>query len=75
MNNNASGSTQLVLIAAIVLFVLHQDVWFWDSETVLLGFLPVGLAYHAGYSLAAALLWLWAIRFAWPHHIEAMAEE
>ncbi len=59
---------------AAVLFVLHHDFWFWDDRTLVLGFLPVGLAYHVAYSVAAALLWLAAVRFAWPHHIEEWAD-
>ena len=38
------------------------------------GFLPVGLAYHAAYCVAVALL-MWALtRFAWPAHLERDAE-
>ena len=75
MTDKGPGSSRLLLIAAIILLVLHQDFWFWDDESLLLGFLPVGLAYQAGYSVAAAALWCWAMKFAWPSHIEAMAEE
>ncbi len=46
--------------------MLHQDFWLWNDRTLLLGFLPVGLAYHAGYSIAAAALWALAVIFAWP---------
>jgi len=65
----------LLWLATIVLLVLHQDFWFWDNESLLFGFMPVGLAYQAGYSIAAACLWAWAMQFAWPSHIEAMAED
>ena len=41
-----------ILIGA--LFVLHQDFWLWDSHTLVLGFLPSGLAYHAVFSILAA---------------------
>ena len=65
------------LLAALVvaLYLLHQDVWFWDAARPLVfGFLPVGLFYHAVYSLAVAGL-MWAlVRFAWPAHLEADAE-
>jgi hypothetical protein len=62
----------LLLAAAVAaLYVLHQDLWFWRSARPLVfGFLPVGLAYHAAYCLAAAAL-MWALtRFAWPSHLE-----
>lgn len=61
--------------AAAALWLLHQDFWFWDAARPLVfGFLPVGLFYHAAYSLAAAAL-MWAlVRFAWPARLEAGAE-
>jgi hypothetical protein len=38
----------LLGLATLALYLLHQDVWFWRSaRPFLLGFLPVGLAYHA----------------------------
>lgn len=59
----------IVLIAA--LYALHQDLWFWQSARPLVfGFLPVGLAYHAVYCLAAAAL-MWALtRHAWPARVD-----
>ena len=62
----------ITLTAAIVLlYVLHQDVWFWrTARPLVFGFLPVGLAYHGGYCVVAALL-MWALtKFAWPHRLE-----
>jgi hypothetical protein len=55
-----------ILYAALaVLFVLHQDVWLWDDPRIVLG-MPVGLTYHFGYCLVAALVLAFAVRFAWP---------
>lgn len=56
----------VVLAAALVLAALHQDSWFRDDPTIVLGFLPIGLAYHVGYTLAAALFWYAVLRLAWP---------
>ncbi len=53
----------------IVLFILHQDFWLWDNTNLMLGFLPVGLAYHALFSIAAAVAWFLAIQFAWPDEL------
>ncbi len=59
-----------VLIVA-VLYVLHQDVWFWrTARPLMFGFLPVGLAWHAAYCVAVSLLMLWLTRVAWPAHLE-----
>jgi hypothetical protein len=60
---------------AILFYVLHQDIWFWNRiRPLAFGFLPVGLAYHAAYCVAiAGLMWL-LVRYAWPSHLEAAAE-
>jgi hypothetical protein len=65
----------LLVALVILLYALHQDVWFWrTARPLLLGFLPVGLAYHAGYSIAAALLMALLVKAAWPSHLEREAE-
>jgi len=48
-------------IVFLLLLIFHQDWWWWNDGTLLFGFLPVGLGYHALYSLAAAGLWAWAV--------------
>ena len=57
------------LLAALVVavYLLHQDFWFWRrAEPIVFGVLPIGLAYHALYSIvAAAVMWL-LVRYAWP---------
>ncbi len=65
----------VLAVAVAALYLLHQDIWFWDrARPLVLGFLPVGLFYHTVYSLAVAAL-MWAlIRFAWPAHLEREAE-
>ena len=68
-------NSKTIWIIFVVLFVLHQDFWNWDNTGLVFGFMPVGLAYHAGFSLAAALLWAAALKFAWPSEIEAGADE
>lgn len=63
-----------IWIAVVVLAIVHHDFWWWDDRTLVLGFLPVGLAYHAVFSLVAAGLWALACRWAWPHEIEEWAD-
>ena len=65
----------LVWIIVGALLVLHQDFWLWDSQTLVFGFLPSGLAYHAAFSVAAAATWALAVRFAWPSELERWADE
>ena len=38
-----------------LLFLLHNDFWFWETPQLVLG-MPVGLLYHIGYCIAAMLL-------------------
>jgi hypothetical protein len=67
-----------LLLAAVVasLYVLHQDIWFWrEARPLVFGFLPIGLAYHAAYCVAIALLMWTLTRVAWPAHLESAAEE
>jgi len=54
-----------VLVVAVAL-VLHQDFWNWTNGGLVLGALPVGLAYHLGYSVLASLVLAWLVRVAWP---------
>ena len=62
-------------IVFIVLAVLHQDVWNWDNANLVFGFLPVGLAYHAAYSVVAATFWAIVMKIAWPTRLEEWADE
>jgi hypothetical protein len=57
----------VLVLATATLYVLHQDFWLWRvSEPLVFGFLPPGLAYHAGFTLAAALLMVAWVKFCWP---------
>ncbi|MGE0394782.1 MAG: hypothetical protein AB7P67_14545 [Vicinamibacterales bacterium] len=59
------------LWAALALYLLHQDLWFWRAARPLVfGFLPIGLAYHAAYTLAIAGVLAWLVRTYWPDHLE-----
>ena len=65
-------TNSLLLTAAILLlYALHQDLWFWrTARPLIFGFLPVGLAWHGAYCLAVSLLMWWLTRVAWPSHLE-----
>jgi len=65
---------KVVFGLAVLLAILHQDFWNWSNAGLVFGFIPTGLFYHACYSLAAAALWAFAIKFAWPSEIVAWAE-
>lgn len=67
--------TAIVIVVFVILAVLHQDFWNWDNRSLVFGFIPVGLAYHAAYSLVAALFWFLVSRFAWPTKTEEWADQ
>lgn len=61
------------LVAAwiVVLMALHQDFWLWTNKTLIFGLLPIGLAYHAGFCVAASLtMWL-LVKTMWPKDLDA----
>ena len=63
--------TVLMVTLVTALYILHQDIWFWRTATpMVLGFIPIGLFYHACFTLAAsALMWM-LVKYAWPSHLE-----
>ena len=56
----------------VALYGLHQDFWFWRmARPLVFGFLPIGLFYHAAFTVASAgLLWL-LVAYLWPEHLES----
>jgi hypothetical protein len=67
---------KLVYLAVPVLYLLHQDWWNWDNRNLIPVLeLPVGLAYHVGYCVAASVLMFCLVRYAWPAHLELEAHE
>ena len=65
-------TTAAAALLVAVLYVLHQDFWFWrEARPLVFGVLPIGLFYHVAYTVATALLlWLLVTRL-WPSHLEA----
>jgi Protein of unknown function (DUF3311) len=66
---------KIAALLVALLYVLHQDFWFWNTaRPLVLGFLPIGLFYHAAFTLASAgVLWLLVTRM-WPDHLEHETE-
>jgi hypothetical protein len=65
----------LLVMMVGALYVLHQDFWFWRAVNPLLfGFIPIGLSYHACYTVATALVMWLLVRHAWPSHLEEETE-
>ena len=59
-------SRTAVLALVALLAVFHQDFWLWDDPSLVMGFLPAGLAWHAGFSVVSVVVWTLVVRFAWP---------
>ena len=61
----------IAALLVAVLYLLHQDLWFWrTARPLVFGVLPIGLFYHAAFTVAcAALLFLLVTRL-WPAHLE-----
>jgi hypothetical protein len=63
-----------VLVA--VVYALHQDFWNWRRiEPVFWGFVPVGLGYHAVYSIVAVLLMWTLVKLAWPADLDRIESD
>ncbi len=59
----------------LLLIVLHQDFWFWTNDTLVFGFVPIGLFFHACISVAASVTWFLATRHCWPAELMKGEEE
>jgi hypothetical protein len=68
--------TWLLTALVTAIYVLHQDFWNWkEAYPLVFGFLPIGLAYQAGYSILAAALMAVLVRTVWPKHLESVEPE
>jgi len=70
---SVAGKLAWALVA--LLAILHYDFWNWSDRSLVFGFLPTGLFFQALISLGAGFAWLLVVKFAWPAHIEAWAEQ
>jgi hypothetical protein len=65
------AKTFILTLFVLAVYVIHQDSWNWTkAEPFVFGFLPVGLAYHAGYSILCAIAMAVLVKFAWPKNLE-----
>jgi len=71
----SSFGKPFVLGVFLILFIAHQDFWLWDDASLVMGFMPIGLAYHALFSLACSCLWALACFKAWPEQLEHWANQ
>jgi hypothetical protein len=64
----------VIWIMVVVLLILRQDNWMWENDTLVFGFMPIGLLSQAGISIGAAIVWYLATVFAWPTELEHVEE-
>jgi hypothetical protein len=55
----------LLYAALAALYLLHNDLWLWNDRRLVLG-LPIGLAYHLGFCVAASAVLALLVVLAWP---------
>ena len=61
----------LLFLLIVAVYAAHQDLWNWSKpDPMIFGFLPVGLAYQAAYSIACSVLMAILVKTAWPKHLE-----
>ena len=71
----SNSGRNLVWFLFVAMFLAHQDFWLWDDGTLVMGFMPIGLAYHALFSVACSCLWALACFKAWPEQLEHWANK
>jgi hypothetical protein len=61
----------LAAAAVALLYLLHQDFWFWrEARPLVFGVLPIGLFYHVAFTFITSLVLLLLVKVAWPAHLE-----
>ena len=55
--------------ALVLLFLLRNDLWWWDDPTIVAG-MPIGLTYHAAYCGLVAGAFGLLVRYAWPANLD-----
>jgi hypothetical protein len=61
----------LLFLLVLLVYVAHQDVWNWHkADPMIFGFLPIGLAYHAGYAIVCSVLMAILVKTVWPKYLE-----
>lgn len=67
---------KIIYVLFVLLIFAHQDFWWWHSEKpLILGFIPIGLAWHVGISIGAACLGALAVKYAWPADVDEIEEQ
>ena len=75
-NDSRTMTKKLLVVVVAILYILHQDIWFWrTAHPLVFGFVPIGLFYQACFSGAAAFVMWLLVKYAWPSHLEREIEQ
>ena len=72
-SSQKSNGPWIIAALVVLLLILHQDNWFWTDDTMVFGFMPIGLFWHVCISIGATLTWALATVIAWPVHEDELA--
>jgi hypothetical protein len=50
-------SAAAVATLLTILAILHHDFWWWNDASLVLDWIPVGLAWHVFYAFLASAVW------------------
>jgi hypothetical protein len=65
-----ANAASIALIVA--LYLLHQDFWLWgEARPLVFGVLPIGLFYHAAFTVATSLAMALLVRLLWPSALDS----
>ena len=67
-------SSWTLYLGLFVLYLLHNDLWFWHDSSLVLG-LPIGLMYHFVFCGVASVMMFLLAKYAWPRHLEVETDE
>jgi hypothetical protein len=63
--------TAIGTLLIVVMYALHQDLWFWrQARPLVFGFMPIGLFYHAAYTVATAVTMAVLVTLLWPASLD-----
>lgn len=65
-----SVSRGVLYLMAVLLYLLHNDLWLWHDASSVAGF-PVGFAYHILFCVAASVMLTLLVGYAWPEHVNS----
>ncbi|MGC6446686.1 MAG: DUF3311 domain-containing protein [Rubripirellula sp.] len=70
---NRKSTLVPVVVVSGILLILHQDYWLWTNKNLVFGFIPMGLFWHLGVSLAAVASWAFVTHYYWPFEKDEVA--